>query len=81
MQGTRDVRGSFYWTLTFGHTLAWPQLLGAPFTGHLAMGLIPHTGWHTSITTQYITRAPGTALQISLDAWFAATWFFAHSWA
>ena len=42
-EGTRHVRGSFYGTLTFGHTLGWPQLSGAPFTGHSAMG--PYSKW------------------------------------
>jgi len=42
-EGTRHVRGAFYWTLTFGHTLGRPQLSGAPFTRHSAMG--PYSKW------------------------------------
>ncbi len=68
MQDTRpsDMSGSFYWTLTVGHTLGSPQPLGAPFTGHSTMG--PHPYQHNASQA-----APGTALQISLDARVAAT--------
>ena len=40
MQDTQPVDMGFscYWTLTAGHTLGWPQPVGAPGTGHSAMG-------------------------------------------
>jgi hypothetical protein len=68
MQDTQpsDIRGTFYWTLTVGHTLGWPQPLGAPFTGHAAMG--PHQLQHNASQA-----TPGTALQIRLDARVAET--------
>ena len=40
MQDTQpvDMSFSFYWTLTAGHTLGWPQPFGALGTGHSTMG-------------------------------------------
>jgi hypothetical protein len=63
--------------------------LGAPFTGHSAMGMLDKSfnGWLEGWSARGLARgttsgqhkasqaAPGTALQISLDARFAATCF------
>ena len=63
--------------------------MGAPFTGHSAMGMLDKSfnGWLEGWSAHELARgttpgqhkasqaAPGTALQISLDARFAATWF------
>ncbi len=67
-----DMSGSFYWTLTVGHILGWPQPLGAPFTGHSAMGMSDKSfngwlegssgaracAWDHSWTAQSITSGP-----------------------
>ena len=77
-----DMSGSFYWTLTIGDTLGGPQPLEAPVTGHLAMGMSDKSfngwleGWsarglaHGTTPGQHKASqaAPGTALQISVDA-------------
>ena len=63
--------------------------MGAPFTGHSAMGMLDKSfnGWLEGWSAHGLARgttsgqhkasqaAPGTALQISLDARFAATCF------
>jgi hypothetical protein len=53
-EGTRHVRGSFYGTLTCGHTLGWPQLSGAQFTGHSAMG--PYSKWRVINTVCQLNK-------------------------
>ena len=53
-----DMSFSFYWPLTAGHTLGWPQPFGAPGTGHSAMGTSDKSikGWREGKSVRGLAR-------------------------
>jgi hypothetical protein len=63
-----DMSFSFYWPLTAGHTLGWPQPFGAPGTGHSAMGTSDKSfkGWREGESVRGLARGttPGQRMHL-----------------